>query len=492
MPQFDVIVVGAGLSGIGFARRLQTTCPERSFQIFERRERVGGTWDLFRYPGIRSDSDIYTLGYSFKPWKGRDTIAAGEDIREYIEEASREYGIEPHIRFSTTVTAVSFDSDTDVWTVSYERGGKTGTATAGFVYFASGYYSYDAGYTPRFEGIESFGGTVVHPQFWPEDLDYAGKKVVVIGSGATAITLIPSMADDAELVTMLQRSPTYVFSRPGQDALTSGVRKVLPARLANDLVRFGNAAGTLGLYQLCRRAPKLSRALIRRLTKAQLPEGYPVDVHFKPAYAPWDQRLCVVPDGDLFRAIRRGKAAVVTDTIDRIDETGIVLGSGEHLDADIIVTATGLQMLALGGVSIDVDGERVDPGTKFIYRGHMLDGVPNLAWCIGYTNASWTLRADITARAVCDLLNHMAGHDYTRAQPSADGDELVARPALDLASGYIQRAAGHLPKAADKAPWMVRQNYFLDTLEYHRSDVTDHMVFSRAPATAVRKPEAAA
>ncbi len=476
----DVLIVGAGLSGINAAYRVHERNPGMSYAILERRANIGGTWDLFRYPGVRSDSDIFTLSYPYRPWEGRRMIADGGEIRQYLVDAARDYGIDKNIRHGVHVLSADFDTTTDLWTVDATVDGQPVTYSSRFLFLCTGYYDYDSGYKPEFPGIENYAGTVVHPQQWPEDLDYAGKKVVVIGSGATAITLIPSMARDAAHVTMLQRSPTYVASLPGVDLTAQVLRKVLPAKLAHRVIRTRNAVFTLGFYLYCRRFPTQARKILRGLAIRTLPKGYDVDTHFNPTYKPWDQRLCAVPDADLFRAITTGKAEVVTDHIDSFDSTGITLKSGTHLDADIVVTATGLQVLAFGGIDLNVDGVRVKPSERFLYRGRMLEGVPNFAWSFGYTNASWTLRADLTAQAVGELLHYMESHGYTHACPDRHGETLPEVPALDLDAGYIQRAAGKLPKSSTLRPWTFRQNVVLDSIDARRDKITESMEFGTA------------
>jgi len=483
---FDVLIVGAGLSGIDAAYRLRERNPGLTYSILERRERIGGTWDLFRYPGVRSDSDIFTLSFPWNPWRGTRLMAHGDEIRDYLEQTARDFGIYPHITFRTEVLAADFDTGTDLWTVDAIVDGQPRTLTARFLYMCTGYYSYDHAYRPDFPGEENFTGTLVHPQFWPEDLDYAGKKIVVIGSGATAVTLIPALAETAGHVTMLQRSPTYLFPYPWQDPMTTAVQELLPKQLAHDLTRYRNAGLTMGLYLFCRQFPKASRRLLRSIAKRNLPKGFEVDTHFKPAYEPWDQRLCVIPENDFYKAIAGGAADVVTDTIDHFTADGIVVSSGDEIKADIVVTATGLNLIAMGGAGLSVDGEAVNPGEKYAYRGYMLDDVPNLAWSVGYTNASWTLRVDLTSQAVAELIEYMRVNGYTRAYPTLHGRRPATHALLELDSGYVQRAGGKLPKAGEKAPWQVRHNLILDGIDARRYDVTQDMVFgtgnSRPPA----------
>ncbi|MFG2164657.1 flavin-containing monooxygenase [Micromonospora chersina] len=488
----DVLIVGAGLSGVGAAVHLQLQCPGKTYAVLEARGAVGGTWDLFRYPGIRSDSDMFTLGYSFKPWTNPKAIADGDAIREYVRETAREYGVQEHIRFHHRVLRAEWDSATARWTVHAHRDdtGEEVVLTCRFLFTNSGYYRYDEGYTPEFPGIERYAGRLVHPQHWPEDLDYAGKRVVVIGSGATAVTLVPAMAELAGHVTMLQRSPTYVIALPSRDPLADAARRWLPAKAAYAVTRWKNVALGVANFQLSRRAPGVVKKFLRRAAKGSLPVGYDLDRHFSPRYNPWDQRLCVVPDGDLFAALRAGTASVVTDTIDTFSERGIRLSSGEELPADVVVTATGLNLLALGGMTLTVDGAEVDLASTVAYKGMMLSGVPNFAMTIGYTNASWTLKADLVATYVCRLLRHLDDTGQQIVTPLApDTTDLV--PIIDLQSGYVLRAVDRLPKQGPAAPWRLHQNYPRDVLLMRHGRLTDSGVrFSRAgtPATVPDRP----
>ncbi len=485
----DVLIVGAGLSGIGAAAHLQDECPDRSFTILEARGALGGTWDLFRYPGVRSDSDMYTLGYRFRPWTDAKAIADGASIRTYVEDTARERGIDRAIRYHHRVVRASWSSETARWTVTAERTdtGDEVRLTCAFLSVCSGYYRYDEGYTPDLPGLDAFRGTVVHPQHWPEDLDYRGRRVVVVGSGATAVTLVPAMAAQAAHVTMLQRSPGYVASLPARDPLADLLRSRVPARVAYPLVRWKNVLVSLASYRLSRRRPALMRWLLRRGARRLLPEGYDVDTHFAPSYDPWDQRLCLVPDGDLFAAIRSGAASVVTGRIATFAEHGVRLESGEELEADLVVTATGLNLLPVGGMAIVVDGEEVDLAGTYSYKGMMLSGVPNFALTIGYTNASWTLKADLVAHYVCRLLNHMAAHGYDVVTPvvpeDADGWDPV--PLIDLQSGYVLRSIDRLPRQGPAAPWRLHQSYPKDVRLMRRGPVDDEGVrFERVAAAA--------
>ncbi|UFS95781.1 flavin-containing monooxygenase [Nocardia huaxiensis] len=468
----DVVIVGAGLSGIGAAYRLQTEHPGRSYAILEARDTLGGTWDLFRYPGIRSDSDMFTLGYPFKPWRDAKSIADGPSILRYITETAAENGIDRHIRYGTKVIAAEWDSAASRWTLTLQgANGETSTLTCGFLYSCSGYYNYDQGHSPEFEGLADFAGQVVHPQFWPEDLDYTGKKVVVIGSGATAVTLVPAMAEQAELVTMLQRTPTWISAVPGRDKLADRIRELLPPELAHRVIRTKNILFNVGFYQYCRRRPEAARKMLLGLTTRILKDRELVAEHFTPDYDPWDQRLCAVPDADFFKAMRKGKAEVVTDHIETFVPEGIRLKSGRVLEADIVITATGLQLLAFGGITLRVDGKPVTLSDEYVWQGTMLTGVPNFAVCIGYTNASWTLRADLTSRLVCRVLSYMDRNGYSAVVPQPDRT-LAERPLLDLASGYIQRSIGDFPRQGDRHPWRVRQNYLLDTATTMRTGLS--------------------
>jgi len=483
----DVLIIGAGLSGIGAAWHLQQRCPSKTFTLLEARDAIGGTWDLFRYPGIRSDSDMYTFGYRFRPWIGRKALADGPSILSYVRDTAREAGIDARIRFGHRVHRAAWSSETCRWTVQATRtDADTGdehevTFTAGFVLNCSGYYRYDAGYTPDFAGMDRFEGEVVHPQHWPEDLDYAGKTVVVIGSGATAVTLVPAMAESTAHITMLQRSPTYVATVPGEDAIAIGLRRVLPASAAYTVARWKNILRSIWIYELSQRRPETVKAYLRAELIKQLPDGYPVDVHFKPRYGPWDQRLCAVPDGDLFAAIREGRASVVTDTIETFTETGIQLTSGQHLDADIIVTATGFELQMMGGADLFVDGEPVRLADCMTYKGMMLSEVPNAAFTVGYTNASWTLKADLVSEYVCRLINHMDAHGYDVIVARDDDPSVQRTPLLDFGAGYVKRALDRLPGQGSKFPWRLRMNYLADLVALRFGRLEDGvMTFRRS------------
>jgi monooxygenase len=472
----DVLIVGAGISGIGAAYHLQTECPDRTYAIVEARDEIGGTWDLFRYPGVRSDSDMHTLGFEFKPWIADRAIADGPSILAYLRETVAEFGIDRHIRFGHRVRRAAWDSDRATWTVAIDTTDGPRTITCNFVSMCSGYYRYSAGHTPEFAGRERFTGTIVHPQAWPDDLDHAGKRVVVIGSGATAMTLVPAIASTAAHVTLLQRSPTYVVAAPDVDVVANGLRRVLPSRLAYRLTRAKNTSLQQFMYRRMRADPDKARATLLGRARKALGPDYDIDTHLTPRYDPWDQRLCLVPNGDLFAALRDGSATIVTDEIDTFTETGIALRSGAHLDADIVVTATGLHVVTLGEAEFAVDGEPVDFADTWTYKGFMYSGVPNLASTFGYVNASWTLRADLIAHAVCRLLNHMTatGTDtcMPRLRPSDASMETL--PWLDhLSSGYVQRAAHLFPKRSDREPWVNPQDYRRDKKLFRTAPVDD-------------------
>ena len=467
----DVVVVGAGLSGIGAGYRLQTERPGRDYLILESRQAIGGTWDLFRYPGVRSDSDMFTLGYPFKPWRDAKAIADGASILDYVRETAAEFGIEERVRYETKVVGADFSTETARWTLTLQQGPEHAaeqvSMTCDFLYSCAGYYDYDNTYAPEFPGLETYAGQVVHPQFWPDDLDYSGKRVVVIGSGATAVTLVPSMTTDdgtgrvAGHVTMLQRSPTWISAVPSTDVTADRLRQLLPAGVAHTLIRAKNIVFTTAFYQFCQRYPQRARKLLLGLTTEILGDPEMVAEHFTPTYDPWDQRLCAAPSADLFRAIKRGDAEVVTDTIVEFVPEGVRLTSGRVLEADVVVTATGLQLLAFGGIAPSVDGETVPLDEQFVWQGAMITGVPNFAVCIGYTNASWTLRADLSSRLVCKVLAWMDTHEYAAVVPEPDR-ALEERPMLDLASGYVKRSIAAFPRQGDRGPWRVRQNYLLD------------------------------
>ena len=483
---FDVLIIGAGLSGIGAGCHMKMGAPGKTYAILEGRATLGGTWDLFRYPGVRSDSDMYTLGYSFRPWREAKAIADGPSILSYIKDTAAEYGVDKHIRFQHMVKSVTWSSDEAVWTVEAERGPdrEAVSFTCGFLFTCSGYYDYTSGYTPDFKGVGQFTGRLVHPQHWPEDLDITGKRVVVIGSGATAVTLVPAMASQAAHVTMLQRSPTYVVSRPAEDAFANMLRRRLPDKLAYGITRWRNVLLQLLMFKTARRRPaKFKKRLIDMVT-AELGAEYDVGTHFTPSYNPWDQRLCLVPDSDLFASIRSGQASVVTDTIDTFTEHGLRLTSGRELEADVIVTATGLKMQILSGMAISVDGRAVDLALSMSYKGMMYSGVPNLASVFGYTNASWTLKADLTCEYVCRLLKFMDARGYAEARPTREAGVEEA-PFLDFSSGYVQRAIDQLPRQGVKKPWKLYQNYALDLLTLRYSKIDDGtLIFKRKPVAA--------
>ena len=467
----DVIIVGAGLSGIGGACHLKMQCPNKSFVILEGREAMGGTWDLFRYPGIRSDSDMYTLGYRFRPWRDAKAIADGPAILSYIHETAAEFNVDKTVRYNHRVRRASWSSDEARWTVDVETDQSLVQLSCNFLYLCTGYYDYASGYTPDWPGIAQFRGTIVHPQKWPEDLDYTGKRVVVIGSGATAITLVPAMAERAAHVTMLQRSPSYVVSRPAEDKIANWLRRHLPDRAAYVLSRWKNVLTGTFFYSLARKRPEIFKWMVAKGVRNHLGQKYD-SKHFTPPYNPWDQRLCFAPDADLFNAIREGRVSVVTDHIDTFTEDGLLLKSGEHLDADIIVTATGLVLKLFSGMQLVLNGTPVELPKTFVYKGMMFSDIPNLAFAVGYTNASWTLKCDLTAEYVCRLLNHMDQHGYDICTPRVNDPDIGEEPVIDFNSGYVLRALHTLPRQGSKTPWRLHQNYMKDLrmMRYGRLD----------------------
>jgi cation diffusion facilitator CzcD-associated flavoprotein CzcO len=479
LEHLDVLIVGAGLSGVGAGCHLETSCPGKTYAILEARESLGGTWDLFRYPGIRSDSDMYTLGYAFRPWSEAKAIADGPAILKYVKETAADYRVDEKIRTGHRVVRAEWSTPDARWTVKAIRTdtGETVRMTCGFLFMCTGYYSYEQPFTPEFAGTERFKGRIVHPQSWTDDVEYAGKRVVVVGSGATAVTLVPAMAETAEHVTMLQRSPSYVVSLPAEDPIARLVRR-LPKRLAYSIVRWKNVLMTMLVFQLSRRRPAFVKSLIRKGLEKQLPPGYDIDTHFKPRYNPWDQRMCLVPDGDLFDVIGDGRASVVTDTIDTFTETGIKLESGAELEADLVVTATGLNLLPLGGMEIAVDGGEVSIPDTMGYKGMMLSGVPNMAVALGYTNASWTLKCDLTCAYVCRLLKHMDEHGYSQCVPERD-PSVAEVPFIDFTSGYVMRSIDKFPRQGSRAPWRLYQNYARDIVALRYGALEDGaLVFS--------------
>jgi len=484
VEHLDVLIVGAGLSGVGAASSLQQKCPWASYAIFEARHAIGGTWDLFRYPGIRSDSDMFTLGYARRPWEGEESIADGASILRYIEDAATAGGVDRHIRFHHRIVGADWSSAEALWHVVAERTDTSQTVeiTCGFLFSCTGYYRYDHGYQPDFAGMERFAGTIVHPQTWPADLDYAGKRVVVIGSGATAVTLVPALAARARYVTMLQRSPSYIASLPARDPVADALRRLAPPRLSGPAVRWYKALTTQMFFQVCRRCPTLMKRFLRRQLVRQLPPGFDAERHFTPRYDPWDQRLCVVPDGDLFRAIRAGTASVVTDHVDTFTATGLRLRSGAELEADIVVTATGLELLFLGGIELSVDSVAVDAADKLTYKGMMLQDVPNLAVAMGYTNASWTLKCDLTCDYVCRLLTRMRATGLRQCTPVTGAATVTARPLLGLSSGYVQRSIERFPKQGSVAPWQVHQSYLRDVVALKLHGIGDPSLLLSNPA----------
>ncbi len=475
---FDVLIIGAGISGISAARHLQMDCPDKTFAILEGRQNIGGTWDLFKYPGIRSDSDMYTLGFRFRPWTSTKAIADGPSIMQYLNEAVDEYGLKPKIRFGSKVKKASWSTEQALWTLEVEMEGQPQRViyTCNFVSVCAGYYNYEAGYLPHFEGMQKFKGQVVHPQKWPADLDYNNKRVIIIGSGATAVTLVPEMAKKAAHVTMLQRSPTYIFSRPDEDKLANWMNRNLPLSIAYPFTRWKNILLATLFYRVSRRHPKFIKNLLLKGIKKELGESFNVARHFTPTYNPWDQRVCLVPNGDLFTAIRNGAASVVTDQIATFTETGLRLKSGQHLEADIIVTATGLNVQLLGGIELLVDGVKPDIGKTVSYKSIMFSDVPNLTMAFGYTNASWTLKVDLTNQYMCRLLNYMDEKGLKQCTPRQKDPSLELKPFTDFSAGYIQRQINNLPKQGTKKPWMLKQNYLFDLMNIRRGDIENEVL----------------
>jgi cyclohexanone monooxygenase len=478
----DVLIVGAGLSGIGAAWHLQQRCSNKTYAILEARDAIGGTWDLFRYPGVRSDSDMYTLGYAFQPWTAGKAIADGPSIRDYIRDTARANGIDSKIRFRHKVVSAAWSTEDACWTVQVDHAGEPVTIRTRFLYMCSGYYSYEEAYRPRFEGEDAYLGRIVQPQFWPQDLDYSGKKVVVVGSGATAVTLVPAMAAQAAHVTMLQRSPTYVVSRPSEYGFARRFRSWLPEKAAYWATRWRVILESMLLYRVARSKPDLAKEKIVAMARHQLGRDFDVDTHFTPDYKPWDQRVCVVPDGDMFKTIRKGQASVVTDHIERFTDTGILLKSGQELAADIVVLATGLKIKVLGGVSVTVDGKPFRAGDAMSYKGMMLSELPNCVMTFGYTNASWTLKADLTAAYVCRLLRYMDRKGIAIAVPRREAG-VEPEPFLNFTSGYVQRAKGELPQQGSRRPWQVYQNYFQDMLTIRFGRIADGVMHFAAKGT---------
>ncbi len=472
---FDVLIIGAGLAGIGAACEIQSQMPGKSFALLESRESMGGTWDFFKYPGLRSDTDMQTLGYRFRPWTEDAAIADGASILKYIKETAQDNGIDRHIHCSHRAVKADWSSDDAKWTVTATKGkgDDTATFTCGFLYVCSGYYRYDKGYLPDFEGTPRFKGQIVHPHEWPEDLDYSGKKVVVVGSGATAVTLVPAMASTASHVTMLQRSPSYVLALPGKDPIANSLRRLAGNRVSHFLTRWKNILLAVGVYQLSRRRPGFTRRLVRAGVKRLLPEDYEVDTHFNPNYEPWDQRLCIVPDGDLFRSLRKGTSSIVTDRINTFTEKGVELESGAELEADLIVTATGFDLLAFGGIEFNVDGEDIAVPETFSYKGLMLSGMPNFAYTIGYPSVPFTLKADLVAQYVCRLLKFMDERGLDICVPRNDDPSVVDAPLLDIQSGYAKRSEHLLPKAGSKEPWRPDRNYLRDLIIFRHRPISD-------------------
>jgi len=479
----DVLIVGAGISGVDAAYRLKTLCKDRSFLILEARDRIGGTWDLFRYPGVRSDSDIFTLGFPFRPWPSDKAIVEGAAIRNYVENTAREFGIFERIRFGHRVVRAIWSSPDARWTVEADHEGSVRSFTCSFLFACTGYYDYGAGYRPEWEGERDFRGQIIHPQFWPENLDLSGKSVAVIGSGATAVTLVPSLAETAAHVTMVQRTPSYIVARPANDSIARFLQRWLPEGAAHTAIRWKNVLLTIFMYSRARKRPERVSNWIKTMVRKELPDGYPVDRDFTPPYKPWDQRLCLVPDGDLFAAIRSGKVSIATGSIERITPNGLRLDTGEEVAADVIVTATGLVVKLLGGMELEVDGEKVIPPDRLIYKGMMLSDVPNFFLAFGYTNASWTLRSDVTARAVARILAHMNSRGYGICTPR-EPPGVERQPVITFSSGYVQRALPFLPKQGSRRPWAVPQNYIKDRLAMRFTPLDADLEFERVAKSA--------
>ena len=459
---FDVVIIGAGISGISAAYHLQTECPNRTFAILEGRDSIGGTWDLFKYPGIRSDSDMYTLGFSFRPWTDPKAIADGPSILKYLNDSVADYKLEPHIHFKTKVVSANWSSEQSHWQIETQLDGATKIYTANFIFGCTGYYDYESGYTPDFKGMDAFKGQIIHPQQWPEDLDYENKKMIVVGSGATAVTIIPNVAEKVSKVTMLQRSPTYMVAAPSEDKMANFFNRYLPSKVAYSMIRWKKISMGRFTYWLCKRYPEFMAKMMIGGVKKELGEDYDVKTHFTPKYNPWDQRVCLAPDSDFFEAIKSEKATVVTDHIDTFTEKGILLQSGKELEADIIVTATGLQLIHFGGIEVKVDGAAIDKSKLITYKGMMFSGLPNIALAFGYTNASWTLKCDLTSKFVARLLNHMSEHGYASCYPEQNNPDLELEPFVDFNSSYVLRHVDDLPKQGSELPWKLKQNYFAD------------------------------